>query len=989
MSTVFSNDDNLPGVITEIENDYTYGYDTSQFGTTDSLLVIGTAFDGPVGVPTAIYSPEHSRYIFGDTYSSKKRQEATLVAGIQDAWDRGCRTIYACRVGGKEMYKDFRLAVDNGLYLRISSRYPSNIGKQVFMRYDGSVGHESISLYKPASRATIAEKKRGEVVSSAANMVSTINLNDDYSIGKDANLVEVIRLFNESDANNVMKLSIVNEKGVDVTDSIEAYALPLGLLYSGVYFMAHDNSLCKEVTETKMVIADGVNTPYSNFDHKFFTKLVINTDVNQPYPIHFDSSKKKVFAEIIHACNITMNMKSGKEWDFLDTLGMAERAFAADSVDYEETKMSSFEMYKRLGSGFAVTAHATPRGENQTPRVSETASDDDNRIVPISDGIYSMLENAEIKYRVLTCASADEKISSKLPRAEEFKITKAESVDALGKLLTLTSNVDKDDKSAARKFEVQFVDRKEQPAQDLKELYTAEVFKVAANAGTESIAEAKLAPGTLVIAQSTTTKHVEGGKDEVITTTTLNRVDADGTVERINDDSYNKRHFIVDNKIFVAKYDKTTGLTIEEVADASFGDKRFVVAEAMNTAFVYELQEGSAVKPVGDLNTMFGETESETAAMITVAASDLAYGTNHLTVFGDFDNITVTELVEAFNSHPVSRKLFTADLTELSDLLKDLFVNEALLEAAKDESDADNGKNVAVVLEADRKSGYDYSLYIPYRTTDNFTRQFAQHLTYVELKTAATHGFIGAYRQTDTGLAAIANRVSELTSKNFDLYAKNSKGRNMLGADNIPYAIGRNVSIVFGQYYVPLTAENYTYLSNGAAGYAGMVSTLPLDQSSTSQSIAIDAITFNLTQSQLIKLTKAGIVTFKKSFTKGIVVTDGITAAPVDSAFRRLAAWRVMGAVETLIREGAEPFIGKQNHVTNRNALTTAIKSRLEKIKGTLIEQYAFDMIVDPSSLKFSYININYKIVPIYEIREIRNNIAIKDSLDSATVTVS
>ena len=168
-----------------------------------------------------------------------------------------------------------------------------------------------------------------------------------------------------------------------------------------------------------------------------------------------------------------------------------------------------------------------------------------------------------------------------------------------------------------------------------------------------------------------------------------------------------------------------------------------------------------------------------------------------------------------------------------------------------------------------------------------------------------------------------------------------------------------------------------------------MVSTLPLDQSSTSQHIEIDSVTFRLTPSQLVKMTKQGIVTFKESFTKGIVITDGITMAPVDSSFRRLAAWRIMGAIEDLIREAAEPYIGKQNHVTNRNSLYTAIKSRLEKVKGTLIEAYEFNMVVDPKLLKFSYINIIYTIVPVYEIREIRNQISVKDSLDSATTVVS
>ena len=48
----------LPGVITEIESDYSSDYDTSLFGTTDSVVIIGTAH--PIasikgfGVPSVI-----------------------------------------------------------------------------------------------------------------------------------------------------------------------------------------------------------------------------------------------------------------------------------------------------------------------------------------------------------------------------------------------------------------------------------------------------------------------------------------------------------------------------------------------------------------------------------------------------------------------------------------------------------------------------------------------------------------------------------------------------------------------------------------------------------------------------------------------------------------------------------------------------------------------------------------------------------------------
>lgn len=99
----------LPGVKTEIISDYKTGYDTSLFGTTDSVLIIGTAFSGPVGKPIKIYSPDHARYVFGKSYDAKTKTEATLLPNIQDAWNTGCRTIIAVRVSGKNVEKVYNL----------------------------------------------------------------------------------------------------------------------------------------------------------------------------------------------------------------------------------------------------------------------------------------------------------------------------------------------------------------------------------------------------------------------------------------------------------------------------------------------------------------------------------------------------------------------------------------------------------------------------------------------------------------------------------------------------------------------------------------------------------------------------------------------------------------------------------------------------------------------------------------------------------------
>ena len=109
---LFENDLTLPGVVTEIISDYSSGYDTSLFGTTDSVVIVGTAFNGPVGRAVEIYSPEHAKYIFGDSFDPTTRREASLVAEVYDAWERGCRTIYGIRVSGKEIYKDYSFATE-------------------------------------------------------------------------------------------------------------------------------------------------------------------------------------------------------------------------------------------------------------------------------------------------------------------------------------------------------------------------------------------------------------------------------------------------------------------------------------------------------------------------------------------------------------------------------------------------------------------------------------------------------------------------------------------------------------------------------------------------------------------------------------------------------------------------------------------------------------------------------------------------------------
>lgn len=1013
---LIDNETFLPGVITEVESDYSYGYDSSQFGTTDSIVIIGTAFSGPVGKPIEIYSPEHARYIFGGAYSSKSKVEASLVPAIEDAYQRGARTIYAMRVSGTPVSKDFEFALDNNLRLRITSSYPTNDAKDFYLVYDATDGDERIKIYKPASKATIVEKKLGMVESDNAVIVNEIRINRDYAITKDSRLVDLLDLVNNYAYNNVLKMQIVNEDGVVVTNSsIEAQSLTVGALLQGAYMIGHSESICRAVTEIEYQIClDDKDKPFESFEGVVYKKIKLNTDVNTPYPI----GALKIAD--IRAVLKEVGIFNSKPFDFLETSGLADRAFKKDNVDYEEANLSSFELYKRLGSGFATTAKAIRRtttatlkdkdGKDMldaegntityikelTPRIVETPVSDNNRTETISDGIYSMLENMNAKYRIVAGVYANTSINGKLPRPKDFQVASPMSVDIANNLITATPIINESEIEITKpkEYMIQVEGLKEFVNADISQLCTTNVMKVVPlveDPATE-LNGAVIESGSKILAKDDTGEYRLYSYSKLNGYVIFDDASLTDTYLIVEQDIYrgvNLGGRVAFRKVESPQLDDVNG-TIELDGKAF----HFVLGENNGHIFAFEVigsdpslartvdvMSGKQVGPLGDIETMLSDEEEK---MLVYSQSNF-FEVNPIVIrSSSLDAITLEEFVEMLNEHSSLNRIFSFSIAEdaydkKDDYVLDLGEDDPATVAIRTSNDNDLFFDKDE-LSADREIAYDYSKYIPYKTPDNFARQLAQHCTYTSLKTASTHGIIGLRPLVDTSLNSIAKHVADVSELEFDLYAKTNSGRNMLDRNNMPYPIGKNVSITEMQYNVYMD-DGYAFVSNGSAGYAGMVSQLPLDQSSTNQPINISSLNYELTNYQLTKLTQKGFITVKQSYTKGLVVTDGITMAPSDSPFRRLNVTRIIGLVETLIREAAEPFIGKQNHDANRNSLQTAIKSNLEKIKGTLIEDYTFNLVLDRSTLKFAYIDVDYDIVPIYEIREVRNRITVKDQL--------
>lgn len=992
MATLFENELVLPGVITEILPSYSDGYDTSLFGTTESMIIIGTAFNGPVGRAIPVYSPEHAKYIFGDSFDSKTRKEATLVPEIYNAWDRGCRTIYAMRISGKEMYKDYDLAVESKLKLRVSGLFPSNENKECYFVYEASQGSSmagTFKIYKPSSKATITEKMQGAVDGTDYILVNTIEL-DAYSINKDSKLSDAIALFNESTVNNGLRLAIVNEEGADVTNTDkEAHALSLGVMFPGLYTICRDKNTGIAVTDVEYVRSSKQEL-FKGFEGSVWKKLVINSDVNANYPI-YAINKSDLADKFGRLFNVDEN------YNWCKTTGNVNKLFTKDNTDYEEVEMDNFELYKRLGSGYAKTAKVERVKENYF-KVVEVAHGDENRTVEIADGIYSLLENYGTDYRVLTCANAETKIASRLPKKDEFKIANPASIEMTSSIdgiamINAKAKLDAKDFSMAKNYEISIsnVDESEFDVEFILDNLSDKKFvrvPVIEDVNVTVNSNKTIEDGQLAVLKNTSSSEVKvvkaskEGEEVAKKVVRASRENAqeyklvkfnkakkmfevvDGSFFSKGDDNNIKNRFAItteDSKIMPLKVqlnelDATHTLIAETVES-----DEYVIVES-NVTNVAKLKADGTIEPIAALLSILSHEEGNDFTMAYI------------------DSVPSLD-VEANKSivKVISNKLEWCNYEELlSDLKEDLFLQKYFEFALVNSYEANDVAGAIISGSGvDRLDPtYDENKYIPYTTSDNFARQLAQHCMYTSLKTYPTHGIIGCEKLTGVTLSAIASRVNDILSMNLELYAKKANGNKMLDKDNMPYPIGRCLSVVFMQYGVT-TGNGYTFISNGAAGYAGMVSTLEAGKSSTNQPIDIPSLSFELSQYQLGRLSANGIVVCKNT-NRGTVVADGVTQAPVDSPFARLSTTKTMNIVDKILRSAIEPFIGLQDNLANRNSLQTSVKSELNKLLDTLLRAYDFNISSDTNSQRLGVIYIDYVIMPNNEIREVRNRVTVK-----------
>ena len=1018
-----------PGILIDVEQEISQDYDPSNFGNTDSVVIIGTAFSGPTGVPVELYNSDMAAYYFGGSYDAKTHRTASLLPGVIAAEAAGCQTIYGMRIGGKDTYKDFKLCEDTDKYrLRIASVYPTNRVKESFIRINVTAGEESITLYKPMDRATIAEKKTGIVDSSDELLLYTLYLNAGQGLTKNDRLSAMVEAFNSNVHNNIFIMSIVDKNGDDVTLLPEAQDLRIGSLFSGIYFVGRDHNAegfnAYTSLGVKAILSDSDPKPYSAYKGKFYRTIIFNSDVASDYPITAES-----YSEMRNALK-DVSVMAGNDYDFLEIAGVADRVWIPDEIDYEEADLSGFELYKRLGDGYAITAKAIARvgtdakGRVRKPRIVESASDDENHIVAITNGTYSILKNAEIDYRVLVAGNADDKLVNKLPKASEFKVANANEVKLLGlssseALIEAVPIIDKTDLSLPKSYSFEFykIDEENTTLTDVSKIYLNKTATVVSeligdtpeDAIKELIdnSECTIKNGTIFLFKTSedsayTLIRMESGNPHKLTMSGLagelfdlndklyiGKADDNGLVtfdlakmEDLENATENTEYILVDsgNSVYVSKIDTNTSTTTTTTTDPEDPEATPIETTITTTSI--------DIDPIGTLNALMSDNEAKTL----IYAEDCYNKTNRIIVrTAAADYIPLEEFVEILQEDDTIGKMFTFKLTEYAADIK----NEYPEDIENNYSETHDGRRYfgqtladgtvvppqVYTLTANKIIDYDYTKYVPYRTTDTFERQLAQHCAEASLRNRMTHGVIGMTPIRNTSLSSVDNRVEELLelSKNSILYAKKGNGRSLLNPDGSAYEIGDRISTTVFQTPVTDSKSSYTTLTNGAAAYAGMISALAPDGSTTLQPIVLQGgAGYTLSETQANQLSQAGYVVTKENPRMGTVIVDGVTRGNPSYLTSRLSIIRTINILGESMRAAAEPFISKKNSMHNRSSLRTAIESAIDVWKDVIIEDCTFVIRNEATYTADARIDIYYELQPLNEIRSVYNNITVR-----------
>jgi hypothetical protein len=287
----------------------------------------------------------------------------------------------------------------------------------------------------------------------------------------------------------------------------------------------------------------------------------------------------------------------------------------------------------------------------------------------------------------------------------------------------------------------------------------------------------------------------------------------------------------------------------------------------------------------------------------------------------------------------------------------------------------------------------------------SFATQLAQHCAVSTAKSWETIGFIGVAPNPSATLGDIQEYVMVATGRanvNADIINKykekgiNAKYRNNhymydevtseteFNEEGNPIDIGNYVSVVYGPEVAVVSDKIGTYVTSGAAVYAGFVSALRPEVSSTNKQInSVLGLRYILSESQHNLLVGGRYVTLQQktsnNLSKSVYIKDGVTSAQPLSDYNRLSTVRIIHAVVQVVREKADPFIGLPNGLAQRNALSAQIQNALDTLKDQgVIQKFNFTIFSSAEDRVLGNAFIKLEVVPQFETRKFYTSVVLR-----------
>lgn len=289
----------------------------------------------------------------------------------------------------------------------------------------------------------------------------------------------------------------------------------------------------------------------------------------------------------------------------------------------------------------------------------------------------------------------------------------------------------------------------------------------------------------------------------------------------------------------------------------------------------------------------------------------------------------------------------------------------------------------------------------------NFATQLAQHCAMVTAKTWETIGVIGVAPSPYATLREVQDYVDVLTNR-FELtngveqfylqrginprfqnlhFMYNTATHELIyGDDREPIDIGRYINVVVGPE-VGLSHETLgNYVTNGSTVYSALITSLNPEVATTNKQASPSGLRYNFSESQHNQLAGGRYVTFENRLnlngTRTIVVKDGVTAAAPNSDYQRLSTVRITHATVQLIRQRANKFIGLPNGIAQRNSLATEIQASLDRLKELgVLQNFKFSIFSSAKDRVLGNAFITLELVPEFEMRKIYTSVTLRASL--------